>query len=419
MDQLFHRKAKAAVRFLDAKHQPLVHQQISAKLIDHKFLFGCGAFEAIPFAKGLREGQDQGAVTEEMKQRQTQLSDRMEKWLDLFNYGTLPFYWGHFEPQEGKPETEAFQKAAAYLHSRDVIMKGHPLCWQTVGAQWLLQYDDETILKKQIDRVRREVESFRGTVDIWDVINEAVIMPVYDRYDNAATRLCKMLGRVRLIRMLFEEAHQANPDAVLILNDFDLSQRYEILIDGCLNAGVPLHAIGIQSHQHQGIWGKDKTEEVLYRLETFGLPIHFTENTIVAGPLVSADVADLQDAHYEDGAATPEYEQMQADELEKMYRLLFEHHPLVEAITNWDFGDGAWLNAPSGVIRKDGSLKPAYHRLRRLVKEEWITDTSVTTDDYGVAVLEGFKGKYLLTCGERQTACLLTDDQPEVTVAFG
>ena len=142
------------------------------------------------------------------------------------------------------------------------------------------------------------------------------------------------------------------------------------------------------------MWSLEKTEEILSRFEHFGLPIHFTENTIVAGPLVAPEITDLQDAHYDDDAATPELEQKQAEDLTKMYRNLFENHPLVTAITNWDFGDGAWLNAPSGVIRKDGSLKPSYNALHHLIKEEWHTELDATTDANGFITLEGFKGKY-------------------------
>lgn len=45
-------------------------------------------------------------------------------------------------------------------------------------------------MRKQLDRVTREVGTFKGKVTLWDVINETVIMPVFDRYDNAVTRLC-------------------------------------------------------------------------------------------------------------------------------------------------------------------------------------------------------------------------------------
>lgn len=398
MDKLSHRKASRMLRIVDECGKPAANQTVRLQLKNHEFLFGCGAFESLPYANAPR--RDEAFAS--------RMEDRMAKWLGLFNYGTLPFYWGRFEPEEGKPQTAEYTRAAEFLRSKDVTLKGHPLCWQTVGAQWLLQYDNDTILRKQLERIQRDVTAFKGLVDMWDVINEVVIMPIYDKYDNAATRLCKMLGRVGLIKTVFQAAHEADPDATLLLNDFNLSTNYEILIDGCLNAGVPIHTIGLQSHQHQGIWGREKADAILERFEHFGLPIHFTENTIVAGPLVAPEINDLQDAHYDDDAATPEYEAMQAEALVDMYRHLFEDHPLVTGITNWDFGDGAWLNAPSGVIRKDGSLKPSYYALKKLIKEEWTTDVTVTTDENGLCTLEGFKGKYEVSCGGKQGHVVLT-----------
>ena len=332
----------------------------------------------------------------------------MQKWLGLFNYGTLPFYWGGFEPEEGNPHTEQLMNAAKFLKSKDVTVKGHPLCWHTGCVPWLMNYDNKTILQKQLERIHRDVGNFKGIIDMWDVINEVVIMPIYDKYDNAITRICKELGRVGLVKKVFDAAQETNPDGIFLINDFNLSTNYEILIDGCLNAGVPIKTIGLQSHQHQGVWSLEKTEEILSRFEHFGLPIHFTENTIVAGPLVAPEITDLQDAHYDDDAATPELEQKQADDLEKMYRNLFENHPLVTAITNWDFGDGAWLNAPSGVIRKDGSLKPSYNRLHHLIKEEWHTELDATTDADGYITIEGYKGKYEISAGNKKAAFFLS-----------
>lgn len=52
----------------------------------------------------------------------------MEKWLNLFNYGTLPFYWGRYEPEEGKPEFESRMNAARFLVAQRKRVKGHPLC---------------------------------------------------------------------------------------------------------------------------------------------------------------------------------------------------------------------------------------------------------------------------------------------------
>ena len=82
----------------------------------------------------------------------------------------------------------------------------------------------------------------------------------------------------------------------------------------------------------------------------------------------------------------------------EMYEILFAH-PLVEAVTGWDFTDGGWLGAPSGIVKKDGTPKPAYHELRKMFKEEWNTDYTVHTDSEGFAEVTGFKGDYEATFG--------------------
>ncbi|MCR5543319.1 MAG: endo-1,4-beta-xylanase [Eubacterium sp.] len=392
-----HRKVNKRIRFVDSAQNPIANKEINIRQTNHKFLFGCGAFDFIPYVK---EG------TEEYKQV-------TDSWLEIFNYGTLPFYWGNYEPEEGKPDQDTLMKTAEYLKSKNVKVKGHPLCWHTVCADWLMKYDNETILKKQLERIDREVTNFKGTIDMWDVINEVVIMPIFDKYDNAVTRLCKEHGRVGLIKKVFDEAYKCNPEATLLLNDFNTSINYEILIDGCLNAGVPISAIGIQSHQHQGYWGREKLEEVLDRFSTFGLPIHFTENTLISGEIMPAYIEDLNDWQVEEWPSTPEGEERQAREIEEMYRILFEH-PLVEAITTWDYRDGAWLKAPSGYIRTDNTLKPSYEMLKKLVKEEWWTNTAVTTDAEGYAVVEAFKGDYLISADGKETAVSLTDDNPDM-----
>ena len=104
-------------------------------------------------------------------------------------------------------------KAAGYLKERGVAVKGHPLVWHTVCANWLMAYDNKTILEKLLGRIDREVTDFKGIIDKWDVINEVVIMPVFEKYDNAVTRVCKEYGRVHLVKAFFDESHKMNPGA--------------------------------------------------------------------------------------------------------------------------------------------------------------------------------------------------------------
>ena len=279
---LAHRQANARLRVLNPDGTPAVRREVSVDQVSHQFLFGCGAFDAVELMK-----------TQDEK-KQAFLRERMEKWLALFNYGTL-LYWGRYEPEEGKPAFRETMAAAKWLRQSGVQVKGHPLCWHTACAPWLLKYSNEEILRRQLERIHRDVTAYRDTIGLWDVINEVVIMPEFDRYDNAITRICREKGRVGLVKEVFAAAKECDPNAVLLINDFNTSEAYAHLIQDLLEANVPISAIGIQSHQHQGYWGLEKLNRVLERFSRFGLPIHFTENTLISGDIMPAHIVDLND----------------------------------------------------------------------------------------------------------------------------
>ncbi len=397
MDQMEHRRAKACLTVLRPDGTPAANTPVRVDQTGHAFLFGCGAFDFVALMK----------VRDEEKKRL--IRARLDKWLALFNYGTLPFYWGRYEPAEGHTAYEETMAAARFLSQRGVRVKGHPLCWHTVCAPWLLDFSDEEILRRQLERVRREVTAYKDVIGLWDVINEVVIMPDFDRYDNAVTRICRRLGRVGLTKEVFAAAKACDPAATLLINDFNTSPAYEHLLEDLLEAGVPIGAIGIQSHQHQGYWGLDKLHNVLERFSRFGLPIHFTENTLISGDLMPPHIVDLNDWQVDVWPSTPEGEERQAREITEMLTVLFSH-PQVEAFTTWDFADGGWLKAPSGLVRADGSEKPAWHALERLIHGAWETHESLVTDESGRVRFTGFKGGYALSAGQGSASFELDGD---------
>ncbi len=392
-----HRKTSRLIRLTDQKGNPISDASIAFEQTKHEFLFGCGARDAV-IAANLGENN---AESETAK-------DLFKKWLKIFNYGTTHFYWKIFEPKRGEPMTEVQMRGAKLLNDHGVPVKGHPLCWHTLAPDWLLDLSDDEILRELLARIERDVTAFRGTIDIWDVINEVVIMPVFDKYDNGITRLCKKIGRFGIVDQVFRKARECNPDAILLLNDFDTSQAYEILIEGLLDKGVPIDVIGIQSHQHQGYWGRERLEMVLARFERFGLPIHFTENTFVSGELMPSEIGDLNDFVVDKWPSLPEHELRQAENIREMYSVLFAH-PLVQGITQWDFTDGCWLGAPSGVIRSDGSIKPSYEMLDHLVNHEWHSSGSAKTNSAGEAEISGYRGEYRIRHGELSGQITLKD----------
>ena len=409
-----HRRADATVTLRSADGRPLADTDVVVEQTRHAIAFGNIGFDFIGYANGETEAAPDspfGGAPPALGQRLSEL------YVDLYNTATLPFYWGGFEPERGKPDTARLLRTAQWFAEQGVAVKGHPLVWHTVTADWLRDLSTDEVEAAQRARIRRDVSDFAGVVDVWDAINEVVIMPVFTNEErmNGITRLALDRGRIAMVRMAFEEARAANPGATLLLNDFDMSTAYECLIEGVLEAGIQIDALGLQSHMHQGYWGEEKTLRILERFSRYGLPIHFTESTLLSGHIMPPEVEDLNDYQIQSWPSTPEGEERQAEEMLRHYRTLVSH-PSVQAITYWGLSDeGAWLGAPVGLVRADGSPKPSYDALHGLIKGEWwLAPTTLRTDAEGRVAVSGFLGDYRVSAG-RASATFVLEAAGEVS----
>jgi endo-1,4-beta-xylanase len=399
-----HRIGEVTVTVLGPDRRPLAGRVVTVAQQRHAFAFGNIGFDFVRLVGG---PDPAGAGKVEGFGGATRLSlDRLgELWLGLFNTATLPFYWGRYEPRRGAPDVERLTKTARWLADRGVTVKGHPLVWHTVQPPWLLGLGLDEVERLQRARIRDLAGGFAGLIDTWDAINEAVIMPVFANGDNAITPLAWDRGRIHMVRMAFEEARAANPAVTLVLNDFDLTPAYECLIEGVLEAGIRIDAIGLQTHMHQGYRGEEYMQRVLDRFARYGLPLHMTETTLVSGHLMPAGIKDLNDYRIQQWPSTPEGEVRQADEIVRHYRSLVAH-PAVQSINYWGLtDDGAWLGAPAGLVRGDGSRKPSYDALESLIKGEWwLPPTEMRTGADGTVAVRGFFGDYTVSGAAFQIA---------------
>ncbi len=371
-----HRKGMATLRIVGPDGRPLpAGVDLRIRQTRHKFLFGCNIFKL----GRCRTPQDSAAYA--------------ERFAELLNFATLPFYWWSYERQKGRPMDDRTDEIIRWCHDHGVAMKGHPLAWNYVDPRWLAGTPEE-VMQLQFERITRCVERFKSDIGIWDVVNEATH---YDREElkrNAPklTEAIAQMGVGKYVRTAFQTARQANPQAQLIINDYRTDAMFaDSVISQLVGVGgKPLYdIIGIQSHMHGGYWGAARTWEVCERFARFGKPLHFTETTLVSGPKQGSD-----------WATTPEGEQRQAQQVAEFYRVLFSH-PAVEAITWWDFTDqDAWQQAPAGLVRSDMTPKPAYERLCELLKGTWWTDVEVPMAAGGTVPFRGFLGHYEVQAGQ-------------------
>jgi GH35 family endo-1,4-beta-xylanase len=365
-----YRKADLTVQ-VTRKGKPVAGAQVRVEMKRHAFLFGCNFF-----------GLEPANRTEAQKAYR-------DRWAALFNYATLPFYWGAFEPRKGEPQYDRLMGMARWCADHGIAAKGHPLVWHEVWPSWAPSDIDESIALLRA-RVLDLIPRYKGLIRYWDVQNEANASASYPRTgvgqwarrDGPAAMVATTLGWAR-------EAARGLGDT-LLYNDYDTGDANVALLTELKKRGALPDAIGIQSHMHGAPWPLEQVWAVAERFSRFGRPVHFTETTVVSGPIRAFNMQNPP----HDWVTTPEDEARQADYVARFYSILFSH-PNVQAITWWDFSDaGAWLNAPAGFLRKDMSPKPVYDRLMRLIHHEWWTDATGTTNRQGVFAVRAFQGDY-------------------------
>jgi GH35 family endo-1,4-beta-xylanase len=365
-----HRKSDGTVTVRGAGGQPVAGAKVKIEQIAHDFLFGCNFFM---FGR-CREPQHE--------------ADYRQRFAALHNYATLGFYWGAYEPQRGQPHYDYTDSVVDWCRQHGITCKGHPLAWDHPASspRWLPS-DLAEVERLSTERVRAIVTRFKGRINIWDVVNEPTDLT---RFKNPMNTWAQKLGAVPFTRLHLQRAREANPTATLLVNDYRVDSPYAQILGALREDGKPLFdAIGIQSHMHGGAWSLRKVWEVCDTFGRFGVPIHFTETTLVSGPRLGPGENW--------GPSAAALEDRQAADVAKFYAALFSH-PAVRAITWWDFSDqGAWQRAAAGLLRKDMSPKPAYDRLHHLVKGEWWTNASGRTDAEGRFATRAFFGRHRLT----------------------
>lgn len=373
-----YRMGNLTVRVVDRRGRALTGAAVDVEQTRHAFLFGANIFLLDPL--------DSSNV-----QRAYQ-----ERFAALFNYATLPFYWGTFEEQRGRPQYARLERMARWSVEHGITPKGHPLIWHEVYPRWAPPEPEATIPLLR-ERVTDIITRYKGLISVWDVINEANVAP---DFKNGLGRWVKRDGAAPVVRTALQWARRAarGSRTNLIYNDYEVGPKnVALLTELAAQQSLP-DTIGLQSHMHKEIWPLTRVWEVCETYARFGRPLHFTEVTVISGPQREFS---YQGPRLTDWLTTPQDEARQADYVEKFYTLLFSH-PAVEAITWWDLSDtGAWLGAPAGLLRRDMTPKPAYERLMSLVHGKWWTRAKATTDERGQYRTRAFLGDYKINVTAR------------------
>lgn len=201
----------------------------------------------------------------------------------------LALKWDALRPT---PETYDFSKGDWMLNftrQRDMKYRGHALVWFAALPKWFNGYATPQNAKQLLlAHINTVVLHYAGKMQSWDVINEA-LEPNDKRPDGLRNSPWLQLLGPDYIEMAFRAASEADPHAILVWNEnfieedtaAGIAKRAFFVqhLKRLLGKGVPIHAIGIQSHLIGGnpnIAGP-QFQQFIDQVSDMGLKILITE----------------------------------------------------------------------------------------------------------------------------------------------
>ncbi len=233
----------------------------------------------------------------------------------------------------------------------------------------------EELLQRMRDHIHTVVGRYKGKIKAWDVVNEAVA----DRGTNLLRNsLWLQIIGPDFIAKAFEYAHEADPEAVLRYNDYGLEdpakrRKLITLIKSLLEQGVPVMAIGSQTHVSVSSPSFEAEDQTLTELETLGLPIHITEldvNGAQGGQRnTGADIAN--NASTTQGGLVDDANRRLAEAYAGLFRAFVKHDKYVKVVTFWGANDAVSWRRNGNPLLFDGNdqPKPAFDAVIRVATE--------------------------------------------------
>lgn len=189
-------------------------------------------------------------------------------------------------------------KLVSFANRHKMMLRGHALVWYQQVAGWVSadgKKNDKNWTKEQLmdilkNHITNVVSHWKGKVHEWDVCNEVLEDDqsiVYSdpngytlRQESVWTKVC---GE-EYIDSAFVWAHRADPDAILILNDYSVESKGYAKTEAFYNLykrlrkdGIPVHGVGSQTHVDASINYISSVEANVSRFNNDGVTFHFTE----------------------------------------------------------------------------------------------------------------------------------------------
>jgi endo-1,4-beta-xylanase len=301
--------------------------------------------------------------------------------------------WLLVHPQPDKYDFALPDQYVAFGQKHHMFIVGHNLVWHNQIPAWVFHDDKgnlltrDALLARMRDHIHTVVGRYKGKIQSWDVVNEAL-----NEDGTMRDSLWHKIIGDDYIEKAFQYAHEADPQAQLTYNDYNLENEPKrkgaiALMKKLLAEGIPITSIGLQNHDNLTFPSVEQEDATISAFEALGLKVVISEldmNLLPKGGLQpTADVTlKIDPAKGLDPYAKglpDEVQQQLAARYAELFRVFLKHRGTITRVTFWNVADGdSWLNDWPVAGRKNYPLlfdredkpKPAFDAVLRVAAEK-------------------------------------------------
>lgn len=305
----------------------------------------------------------------------------------------------YVQPEEG---VFNFKPSDALLHIADkagMEVVGHALVWHHQVPHWIFKdkkgkpVSREVLIQRMKDHIFKVVTRYKGKIKYWDVVNEAVDLKYENGKQVAFLRESQWFNIIGedYIELAYRFAHEADPDALLLYNDYSMTDLVKTqfvadMVKGLKDKGIPIHGVGMQGHWHLE-WPTDSDlREALNILSKVDVKVSISELDLAVlphpkqtemGADISLKVERLKELDpYTDGVPSAVLNE-QAKKYASLFKIFLEYSDLIERVSFWGVVDHySWRRdwpvkgrtVYPAIFDRDYGPKPAYFAIRNLIQ---------------------------------------------------
>jgi endo-1,4-beta-xylanase len=247
---------------------------------------------------------------------------------------------------------------------------GHNLCWHSQTPNWFFlpgangqPVTRDLVMARLKNHISTVVGHYKGRLIGWDVVNEAI-----NDGGNGATENLRNSSWYRLIgpdylTLAFKWAHEADPEAQLYYNDYNVEQgasqnngKHEssmLLLKRLIKDGAPINGVGIQGHWQLDIRIAD-VEKAITDYESLGLKVSISELDVA----VTGGNSGAFPAAGGGGTVSAAAFQQQAQVYAKLFDVFNRHSKTISRVTFWGISDRRSWRSGQRPLVFDSQLQP-------------------------------------------------------------